>query len=511
MTFGASPHTNLIRTRQVLLSFQIVALLCLIIPAQSATPPRAGEKCAQEKSIIIYKGKKYTCVKDIRKLIWNSGVPVNKTKPSPKPLFPSVLPKASASPSATPSRNANNFYKDQPCNIEGTYVVYDSIVWVCKKSLNGQMVWNNDSTPIKIPLPVPTPKKDLSLDKYLTPNSELSDLSICKTLDLTNRQDVSNGFPRPASAKNGKVDVKILFVPISFTDFTFTDEDLARNKQVTLNVRDFYLKTSYGKVSINFEFLDKKYWVNMERSANSYNLVDNKPQQNNTQVVEDALIRVDSAINFDQYDAVVVESGRFQSTGGGQGFPGQTFKTKNGQAKSVSLEFGYEVANFKTLAHELGHSLFNLEDLYVFLNASRPSVPDPNPAGSWDMMSNSSPEFFGWNKFLNGWIASDQVRCIDTQIKTNHYLENIAISGSNPKLVLINQEAGVTIAVEARSDSLGLGVLAYKIDTHIPHGDGPIIAQKELLRIGSKVLIDGWQILVKDTDANGVLVEIIRI
>jgi M6 family metalloprotease-like protein len=338
----------------------------------------------------------------------------------------------------------------------------------------------------------------------------LSDLSICKTSDITFRNNVSNGFPRPITARTGKIEVRVLFVPISFTDFPFTDLDLARNKSVTDRVRDFYTKTSYGNVTIKFEFLEKKYWVDMGRTAASYNLVENKPQQNNTKVVEDALSLVDAAINFDLYDGVVVESARFQSTGGGQGFPGQTFRTKTGQAKGVSFEFGTAVASFETLAHELGHSLFGLEDLYVFLNATRPSVPDPSPAGSWDMMSNSSQEYFGWSKFLNDWFAPKQVRCLVNQSATTHYLEDISIASEKPKLLLINLQAGVTIAVEVRLASARLGLLVYKIDSRIAHGDGPITAQKQLLSIDNHISIDGWKILAKDSDSKGVLVEITR-
>ena len=275
-------------------------------------------------------------------------------------------------------------------------------------------------------------------------------------------------------------------------------------------MREFYAITSYGNVSIQFDFLEKNYWVDMGRSAASYNLVENKPQQNNIKVVEDALSMVDSSVNFDLYDGVVVESARFQSTGGGQGFPGQIFKTKTGQAKGVSLEFGNAVATFGVLAHEFGHSLFGLEDLYVFLNANRPSVPEPLPAGVWDMMSNSSREFFGWNKFLNGWLTPTQIRCINIQESTLHYLEDISISSNKPKLALINVQAGVTLAIETRTDLEGKGVLVYKIDSRIAHGDGPISAQKKLLRSGESISLESWRIIVEDVDSDGSMIKLTK-
>ena len=396
------------------------------------------------------------------------------------------------------------------CSKLGNKEVYKGKLFICVKK-SGKLVWSNgvknkkdrvykDSLPIA---------KDISNSDSITDSNELTDLNVCKTEDLTVFSGSTNGFPRPDSVPRGKVNIKILFVPISFTDFAFTDQDLKQNLLVADEVRDFYLKTSYGNVSITFDFLEKKYWVNMGRSAASYNLIENKPQQNNRQVVVDALSLVDSSINFDLYDAVAVESGRFQSTGGGQGFSGDTFKTKTGTAKGVSFEFGTAVANFKTLAHELGHSIFRLEDLYVFLNANRPTVPDPTPAGSWDMMSNSAREFFGWSKLLNGWIEDSQVRCLTSQNSSIHYLEDISIASNKPKLSLINLELGVTLAIEARQKSDGSnGVLVYKIDSRISHGDGPIIAQKELLSVGKSLTLDGWKIAAIDRDKNGVLVKV---
>jgi len=431
-------------------------------PSESATPPKVGAICIKAGNIKNFQGKKYTCIKSGKNLVWNKGVVVSKKKPA---LTPTPTPTPTAPETSPPTPAAT---------------------------------------------PTPTPMKDLSSHESITLSSKLSDLSVCKTADLTNQSRGSNGFPRPASAKTGKTNIRILFLPISFTDFPFQMRDLNLNKQVATEVQLFYSETSYGNVSLTFDFLEKEYWVEMGRSAASYNLIENKPQQNNTQVVEDALRLADASINFNLYDGVIVESTRFQSTGGGQGFPGETFRTKSGLAKGVSLEFGTAVANFNTIAHELGHSLFSLEDLYVFLNANRPSVPDPTPAGSWDMMSNSSREFFGWNKLLNGWLLPNQVRCVTSQDSTVHYLENIQFTSEKPKLTLINLQLGVTIAIETRSDFSDLGVLVYKIDSRIPHGEGPITAQKTLLRAGKSLSMDGWRIEVQDVDSMGALVKVSR-
>jgi M6 family metalloprotease-like protein len=307
----------------------------------------------------------------------------------------------------------------------------------------------------------------------------------------------------------GTVSARILLVPIIFSDLPFTDADNQRLKTATDQVTRFYQETSYGRVSLTYEYLPKQYWVTMSKSAADYRLPENIPQYNKTFLVEDVFALADSSINFGLYDGVALTTGYSNKINGGQGFPGVSFATKNGVAKGVTLELGSAAANNEVMAHELGHSLFGLEDLYVFLNANRPSVPDPVPAGPWDMMSSLGKEFFGWNKLLMGWLDTHHVRCISNQVSSSHFIDTIDKSGSKPKLVLINLSNGVTLAIEGRT-SPSKGALVYKIDTRINHGDGPIIAQKSLLSSGQQLTLEGWTIKVVAVDTSGILIDVVK-
>lgn len=358
------------------------------------------------------------------------------------------------------------------------------------------------------PAPTPTPA-NLSSHPSITGIEQLTPIEVCKTSDVSFRSDTSNGFPRPSTAMTGTVSARILLLPIVFSDLPYTEEDDQRMRTATDRVTGFYEKTSYGKVSLTYEYLPKQFWVKMTKSAADYRLPENIPQYNKTFLVEDVFALADPSINFSLYDGVALTTGYSERISGGQGFPGVVFPTKNGVAKGVSLEIGRAAGNYVVMAHELGHSLFGLEDLYVFLNPNRPSVPDPLPAGPWDMMSSSASEFFGWNKLLMGWIESDQVRCLSNQSTTSHFIESIDQASNKPKLVLVNLSAGVTLAIEGRS-SPSKGVLIYKIDTRINHGDGPITAQKSLLASGQQLTLDGWTIKVNASDASGFLVDLIR-
>lgn len=389
----------------------------------------------------------------------------------------------------------------------------------CAKS-GSKLIWSKGvRVAIAKPSATPTPSKASTLhtSSTITALDQLTALDICKTRDVSTRSSGNNGFPRPAGTLIGASSPKILFIPLSFPDIpAFTDADLLHMQGIFKEVTDFYQKTSYGLVKIEYEVLERSKWLTMDKSAESYGLTNPRPQQNNTEALKEILSKVDPSINFDLYDGVTIETARYSGRGVGQAFLGQVFPTKNGVAKGVSLETAQAAGSFKTLAHELGHTLFGLEDLYVFLNPERPSVPGgPNPAGSWDMMSNSTSAFFGWSKFLNGWLDGAQIRCVSNQTKNVHYLDDIDRSGDKPKLLLINLQEGVTISTEVRCRELynfaDCGALIYKIDSRINHGDGPITAESSLLGEGKSKVFDGWKISAVKNGGEGMLIEVEKV
>ena len=389
----------------------------------------------------------------------------------------------------------------------------------CIKS-GSKLIWSKGVKVAKAkPSATPTPSKASTLytSSAITALDQLTALDICKTKDVSTRSSGNNGFPRPAGTLLGTSSPKILFIPLSFPDVpAFTDADLLRIQGVFREVEDFYQKSSYGLVKIEYEVLVRSKWLTMDKSAESYGLINPRPQQDNTEALKEILSKVDPSVNFDLYDGITLETARYPGRGVGQAFLGQLFPTKNGVAKGVSLETAQNAASFQVLAHELGHTLFGLEDLYVFLNPQRPSVPGgPNPAGSWDMMSNSTKAFFGWSKFLNGWLDGVQVRCLSDQLKSVHYLDDIDRAGDKPKLLLINLQEGVTISTEVRCRELynytDCGALIYKIDSRINHGDGPITAESSLLYEGRSKVMDGWKITPIKNGGEGMLIEVEKV
>ena len=79
--------------KRVLASFLVIALCAAPIPQASAATAKAGATCTKLKATSIVKGKKFTCIKSGKKLVWDKGVTVKAlvTKPSPTPINSSTL------------------------------------------------------------------------------------------------------------------------------------------------------------------------------------------------------------------------------------------------------------------------------------------------------------------------------------------------------------------------------------------------------------------------------------
>jgi len=81
-----------------------VVLSLSLIPAYSATPPKAGSVCAKQGTTKTYQEKKYTCKKSGMKLVWSKGVTIKKSTPTPTPTpTPTVAPTPTPTPTVAPT------------------------------------------------------------------------------------------------------------------------------------------------------------------------------------------------------------------------------------------------------------------------------------------------------------------------------------------------------------------------------------------------------------------------
>ena len=77
-----------------------LALPLVLVASNSYAAVKAGSACSKAGSKSVSGGKSYTCVKSGKKLVWNKGVLISKTKESP---IVEVAPAPSPTPSASPN------------------------------------------------------------------------------------------------------------------------------------------------------------------------------------------------------------------------------------------------------------------------------------------------------------------------------------------------------------------------------------------------------------------------
>jgi M6 family metalloprotease-like protein len=422
------------------------------------------------------------------------------------------------------------------CSKQGQTITYAAIKYTCVKS-GKNLVWSKGVAVKKsVPVPTPTPetkveeKKLLASDSRITPISQLTALDTCKTEDKTPDSmqnsilNHKNGFPRPSQAITGKKQAKILVIPMSFKDLPFYTEKVQRGRlnssdieiltEVIPLVENSFKKLSLGRFEVKIDVLPQSEW---------WIFRDNAPFKeewgfNNWPEVFTLIDRDKSNFKFDGYDSYVFIAGHgprgLEGNGAAQGgFGSEVKNSKSGFINAVLMVGRFSQPGI--WVHELGHSLFGFEDLYLFSDPGNQRSKEIDVPLNWDLMANATRmELLQWNRLLMGWLDDTEVRCLSDQQSTVHYISDFT-TNSDPKLLTINIAPGVTLAAETRSNkylagSLQPGLLLYTINTYINHGEGPILTQNSLLSKGQIKAMLGWEFTVLDFDADGLLISVTK-
>ena len=353
----------------------------------------------------------------------------------------------------------------------------------------------------------------LAKDPRISKPNSFIDAQNCLTIDKTYGEGfskiASSGFPRPESSIYGKSIGKILVLPVNFTDYKFLDSDKASYRNSFNKTSIFYKKISYSRFTVSFEWAPTEKWVDLPYEASHYGITNNKPQQDNQLVAVEAIGNADESLNLGQYDAVFVITNSFKDSGGGQAFIGSNFQSKSGIVKNSMLMFGRGVSGWPNVAHELGHALFALEDLYLFqIQGGQQVKQNTKSFTAWDLMAGSTPDFSGWNKLLMGFINKNEIKCLGDTKRKILFLSSSELVGGT-KLGVINLEPGISICFEAKKDYDGsIGLLIYEVNTSFDHGNGPFWGEDSLLKKGKTTEFEGTKFKVLGSSKDGVLVQI---
>ena len=349
----------------------------------------------------------------------------------------------------------------------------------------------------------------LSTDQRLSSTQILDEPERCRIADITPYEGSSSGFPRPVDNKLLQ-DLRVLVVPISVRDYSFSDEDLKLAETGLTKSAEFWNSMSYGNFNLESTFLPKESWPTFDETAEQLGLISSGPMTDYQAFVEMAMTRLSEKMDTSKFDVFFVALPAVNDFLMGQAMRlGEGFiSDKEVQQNAIFVGGGY--LNFwEVTAHELGHVGFGLEDLYSFETQS-------NIFGDWDIMQMAilvpSKEITSWSRWIAGWLDDSQVQCLEKQDSATLFIEPIEVASTQPKSIVVRTSPNSVLVAESRRnlgyDVSGSYVLIYTVDTSKSHGFGPYKYEGTLNAIGETLTIGSITLSLTDTDLDGDLLSL---
>jgi hypothetical protein len=246
------------------------------ITAEAAV--KTGASCSKAGSTSVVSGKKYTCIKSGKKLVWNKGVAVKVLKPSTPTTSPSneVVPVA---PTVQPIENIENSIctklGENKSNSLGTYE--------CRRVVENKLRF------IKV------------LSNYIAISNPISPepLSTCQLPDArgAKKEWTSIGYPAtPTQAFRNSGVEKIVVVGVDFSDAP------GKGKPSELFKNDIDLATQwvnwYSNSKLKFEFVTIDEWIRAPKTSDNYNVGDHAEQLGSLTLAD---MKTDFVLSIENY------------------------------------------------------------------------------------------------------------------------------------------------------------------------------------------------------------------
>ena len=221
----------------------LVSFLVALMSPIYAAAPKAGANCPKAGSTSVFAGKKYTCIKSGKKLVWDKGVAIPKPTPTPTPT---PTPKPTELPSV-----------GSTCKVQGDTVTSGNTQLICRMTANNVLKY------FELTKSFTTAINPISPDKLAT----------CRLTDQRPTPVQPEGtritypvFPHVGSVKSGVE--KIAVVGFDFSDSPGQGNPLdiwGNNLEKSKAFFDWY---SNGKVKFEFTTYDK--WIRLSQPSSAY-------------------------------------------------------------------------------------------------------------------------------------------------------------------------------------------------------------------------------------------------
>ena len=496
--------------RRLLAGLVAVLSLSLITAQISVAAVTPGAKCSKAGATSTYNGKKYTCVKSGKKLLWNKGVaiakPVPVASPTPSPVAtptPTPTPTVSATPTPTPTEviTAENFRFESLCEkdpfVPTEWATYQDFalrndIFSCARPYRFKMVTQPKTTPLQA----------------LTPKSSLNNIESCKlTHGQRDGQIAFSSWINPKIVMNQRLNVQV--IPIEFTDFPSSKTVLADHEKYFNYIKSGYYNISDSQVNVNFKIPSNYFKIN--KKITSYDTgkrydhgggIWNWVSMDMNAMFKDIVSAVDPAIDFSNLDLVFfVVPPTTDNDYISHGFPAPYPQLRTAEGfmpywyfsppmAEVNRKSWYGVEPYLHL-HELMHGMNKLDDHYGDGEFGR--IDGDAGTGNWSTMSGMSTDFLFWDKWITYMVSDEQVLCAKTDSTSTHWIKPSNYFGKEEKMLVIPVGSTKVLVVESmraagfnlKLPKISEGALVYLVDiSKTGHGRG-INVLRPASRIGS--------------------------
>lgn len=430
----------------------LVTLLFSLASPIFAASPKAGGTCSKAGSTATFGGKKFTCIKSGKRLVWNKGVDASKPKPTPSAsatATPSVAPTPTATPSPTPSTSVtppstdgpdkNAPLIETPCSNKGEEKTAGYLL-ICYQDRSRGLIWIRKGTEIVYQFlgsPVSlknntdlwTPRSSATFRESPNPLVPLptstgtqigpTDINQCKLKDLHDKRlspdgPMAHGFPvepmNPKYFKEGVLKVGIL--PVDFLDAPGESTLQADLKKNIAMFEDWFKYYSGGKLKV--EVTTSETWIHSNKLSSAYDWKSSYPNLkwlDMAQKIGQSWVDL-APTNFDfsQLGALLIYMPQKDNQiNVDLTLQSLEYSTKQGK-QYVAVEAppillykrGQEPWVF--WVHELLHG--------IGIAGHAPGGNQGIPLGIMDNQMLGSFSLNAWEQFILGWLPDSQVYCI---------------------------------------------------------------------------------------------------
>ena len=482
----------------------LVTLALLLVPMNAIAAIKAGDTCKKIGITATANGKRYTCIKNGKKIIWNKGValatpkPVATPLPTPKTANPTVSSPFEIDPSRSVEGAACSPTKDSDdrvgyssdfkrlvvlhCLKEGRYFDLGQLYPITVNQKNGEVesgsLYIHDSKKYTFRYFPTVEANDGPTTKDVVTSGNLP-ISQCK-IKQPNPQGLHRGFN--FSGKMGLKDNAVIqIIPLQASDALSNENPANDYKEFLSETKDFLHNLSEGRWKINY--LSPEKYLMLPNSLSSYKVGSNETVGEERTAGQEAIIKAGLALigsnNPNSADMVMFIVP-----------PATSEKLFARFSNTYQIPFGGSSATkaysiiktdpaWGTVHHDFFHLGFGIPDHYGEEKYNgRDSTQLLGGNGEifgtdrWGNMSGTKMDWLGWDKWLAGLMIDNQVICAKVDSATNYLLKPSAVFGVSNKLLIIPTGEYTGIAVESMRNvgyntqlpkSLN-GTLVYSID-----------------------------------------------